>query len=130
MNNIINRINKLLNEEYLDSEKIGKIYTEFFVNPSRKELIELGEVRFVIDDLNKNLIVWKACVLHEPAIKYLKSKNLLTKNQESINCGAGRVTLEGKIRGDYVHNKVSGKHWADKFFTKPLENFNVWNWYD
>ncbi|MFW6129707.1 MAG: hypothetical protein ACOC56_00900 [Atribacterota bacterium] len=125
MNNIINKINKLLNEEYLDSEMIKGIYIEFFSNPSKKELTEFKEVRFLIDNLNKKLIVWRSNVLHAPAIRNLENKNLITKDWKKINGGTGRV-LKGKIMTDYIHEKVSGKHWADKYFTEPLENSTVW----
>lgn len=56
------RLYKHLKEEYLTRVKsmIARS-TEVFVNPSKKELMEIGQViRFIADDKNKKVYVWDA----------------------------------------------------------------------
>lgn len=74
-----------LKEKYLTSGKYGSQTYEFFVNPSDKEVKQLGtDLRAFIDTHEKDIIVFSAYLLHEDAIKILHNNNILNDfNYES-----------------------------------------------
>ncbi|MFW6129708.1 MAG: hypothetical protein ACOC56_00905 [Atribacterota bacterium] len=133
MSNIINKINKLLNEEYLDSEMINKKYIEFFVNPQKGELRSFKHVRFVIDNKRKRVIVWGYKVLHQDALEFLYNEghidttNLKDKN---IVVGDGDINkATGKIEVRKTYSSIKKRddiHWADKYFVFDIKSAVFW----
>lgn len=67
-----------LKEEYLTSGKHSNQTYEFFINPSDKEVKQLGiNLRAFIDTHEKDIIVFSADLLHEDAIRILHRDNIL-----------------------------------------------------
>lgn len=67
-----------LQEKYLTSGNYREQTFEFFINPSDKEVKELGnDLRAFIDIDKKDIIVFNGYLLHEDAIKILHQNNIL-----------------------------------------------------
>lgn len=67
-----------LKEEYLTSGKYSNQTYEFFINPSDKEVKQLGtDLRAFIDIQQNIIVVFSAELLHEDAIRVLYQNNTL-----------------------------------------------------
>ncbi|MFW6129550.1 MAG: hypothetical protein ACOC56_00110 [Atribacterota bacterium] len=137
---LIDKIN-LITEDYLTRFR----EFEFFINPSLEDYKELknqriNEVRFVLDNKNKNLIVWNSDFMHYNAIIFLKNKNKISAGNQYLIPGTGKIKGNKKIEIEemnmYLHTDDQFKEvmktnwsWADKWFVdkvnKTLSFVNV-----
>lgn len=63
------RLERYLNEKYLNAVKHSGKTFEVFTNPSKDELRELGDIRGIIDTKTKTLYVWSAYMNHYNMMK-------------------------------------------------------------
>ena len=131
-NNIINKISKLLNEKYLASDMFGNKYIEFFINPQKGELRSLRSVKFLINNTNKELVVWRYNLLHSTAVNFLYDNGFIsTKNikDRSFIVGEGEVNRKnGKIDIVKIYHSIrkeSIPYWAEKYFNYLTKSSEV-----
>lgn len=115
-------IRRLL-EEYLKTFKYRKGTCEIFVNPTRKEMMEVAKdvnkryyIRFIADPKNKKLYVFDPDVFHTVAAEAagggLSSKKTLWGT--AIKVGA-KWEMEGSDEFLYNLYKLSEFRWVEKY---------------
>ncbi len=68
-------------EKYITSGKDGDIVSDIYVNPTSKEIKEIGtdSLRFIIDLPNKDIYVFDSNLLHDEAVILLHRTGVLTE---------------------------------------------------
>ena len=113
-------------EEWKDTYKFGHKTVEVFVNPTKRELMDLGNImRFFADNRTKKLYVWNGNTLH---VNMMKKLNLMNgKDFYSIKglnlMGGSAIKKDGKYILQAVDNiYVQGSKAIIKFLSKD------WSW--
>ncbi len=87
-------------------------YHEFYINPTDKEIKELGDDwRFIIDQKYKKLYITDAELLHDEMFEHLKNEGHFTdfnyKNYYLKGEGADRILTMNKDEGGYYSDSVT-----------------------
>ncbi|MFW6129706.1 MAG: hypothetical protein ACOC56_00895 [Atribacterota bacterium] len=141
--NILDKINKILNEDFVSSDiSPAGLYTEIFKNPSKKEILTANKsgtmrgvvngIRFILDCKDKNLFVWNAGYFHNKAIDRIKKQGLL-KEYHSFYLKDKNVDYMKGI-GEYKNGKIYVINIIDAYeiIRKNIENnediYMKWKW--
>ena len=117
------RLKNYLKEKYFKGTNVDSPwvdYVEFFENPSKREMLEVGKVgqelggkmtiRFIADNKKKKVYVWTSAVMHNKAWKLLG--------------GHGSYYGKGKLAGVAEYNRGNWEMIsATSFVDKHLEDF-------
>jgi len=111
-------------EEWVDTitsrygrESKGKTF-DIFVNPTPKELNELGQLRIIIDRNNKKLYVFDYKLLHADAARRLKFPYSEEHDDKNYIFSYGK-SYRGKIvLGEWIKTQLTDKEdWLKKYLT-------------
>jgi hypothetical protein len=114
-----------INEEWADSTKKNDKTFEIFKNPTRKEINQFNNIRFLIDINNKAVYIWNADLLHGATSRILKKPYDLS-GIENYFYGVGRIvgnkiigiqTGTAKIKDIEYVNSPEAQEWLKKYFT-------------
>ena len=144
------RFKEYLQEEFYGSRKMrarskGEIDIEFFVNPKPTEMNDVFKasgtykcIRFFVDFKKKEVVIWEGSVLHDTAMKSLKSMDIYSSKPDlffgSADYKSGKMYilysdyLEGNSDQKYIDKIMSkieknGK-WLSKYFSNVPEFLN------